>query len=67
MNTMNKSIFITGGAGYIGAPTTKYFLESPYYENVVVIDNFSKGRLENIGYMKEKYPYFKSFNLMKQL
>lgn len=56
MNTMKKSIFITGGAGYIGAPTTKHFLESPYYENVVVIDNFSKGRLENIGYMKEKYP-----------
>lgn len=35
-------IAITGGAGYIGSFTTKYFQEHGY-KNIVILDNFSTG------------------------
>lgn len=35
-------IAITGGAGYIGSFTTKY-LKSKGFDNLVILDNFSKG------------------------
>ena len=50
---MNKKIFITGGAGYVGAVLTPYFLEKGY--EVTVLDliiseknNFMNGSIVRI-------------------
>lgn len=40
------SILITGGAGYIGSHTVKYFLEQN--EDVIVVDNLQSGHRESI-------------------
>ncbi len=49
-------ILITGGAGFIGANLTKYLLDQGH--EVVVVDNFSSGRKENIEEFLEN-PKFK--------
>lgn len=40
------SILITGGAGYIGSHTVKYFQEQN--EEIVVVDNLQSGHEESI-------------------
>ncbi len=48
---MSKNILITGGAGFIGTNTAKYYLNRN--DNVTILDNFSRyGSLENIKYLK---------------
>ena len=42
----NKTICITGGAGFIGSHLVSKFSE--YNCNIIIIDNLSTGRLENI-------------------
>ena len=42
----NKQILVTGGAGYIGSHTCRELLKAGY--NVVVIDNLSTGKRQNI-------------------
>lgn len=44
---MNKTILITGGAGFIGSNLTEYFLEKGY--KVVCLDNFATGHYHNIA------------------
>ena len=39
------SVLITGGAGFIGSHLTELFLNKNY--NVIVVDNFSTGKLSN--------------------
>ncbi len=54
---MNKSILVTGGAGYIGSHTTLCLLEAGY--SVIVVDNFSnskKGALERVEKLSGKAP-----------
>jgi UDP-glucose 4-epimerase len=41
------SILITGGAGYIGSHTVKYFQEQN--EDVIVVDNLQSGHKEAIA------------------
>ncbi len=43
---MNKTILITGGAGFIGSNLCKYFLEKEY--KVICLDNFATGYRKNI-------------------
>ncbi len=38
---MNKTVFVTGGAGYVGAHCCKAFAEAGW--NVVTYDNLSRG------------------------
>ena len=45
-NLKNKEIFVTGGAGLIGSFLCENLLKSGY--KVFVIDDFSKGQLENL-------------------
>jgi UDP-glucose 4-epimerase len=52
----SKKIVITGGAGYIGTEVVKTFLKSRDFSEVIIFDNFSKGRIENVGFLKEAYP-----------
>jgi len=51
--SMNKSILITGGAGYIGTACTKILLDKGY--EVVVYDNLSNGREEKVDGRAQLY------------
>lgn len=46
------SILVTGGAGYIGSHTVRYFLE--HNEEVVVVDNLQSGCLVQNKYFSCK-------------
>jgi len=46
MNIKNKTILVTGGAGFIGSHLTERLLELG--AKVIVVDNFSTGRKENL-------------------
>ena len=48
----NKSVLITGGAGYIGSHLIKIFLENGY--NVTILDNFTYGELGISNFKKHK-------------
>jgi nucleoside-diphosphate-sugar epimerase len=54
MKIDGKTILITGGAGYVGTTFTKTVLNNYPNSKVIVLDNFSKGRIENIGYIPER-------------
>lgn len=47
---MNKTILVTGGAGYIGSHTVVLLLEQKY--NVIILDNFSNSNKKVIGKIK---------------
>ena len=52
---MAKKILITGGAGFIGCHTTRYFASKGH--EVVIIDNLSrKGTSENLKWLREGHP-----------
>ena len=44
----NKSILITGGAGFIGSHLVDALLKQDF--NIIVLDNFSTGRLQNLNH-----------------
>lgn len=44
--TQNKTIFVTGGAGYIGSHTCKALAQAEY--NPVIFDDLSTGKSENV-------------------
>lgn len=52
------TILVTGGAGFIGRWVVKELLKNK--ENVVVIDNLTNGRIENLNEFKEN-PNLKKF------
>ena len=45
-------IIITGGAGFIGSHLAEYYSKLNY--EIVILDNFSTGRRENLDHIKEK-------------
>jgi len=50
-----KSILVTGGAGFIGSHLVdRIITENP--ANVVVVDNFFLGRLENLAAARKRFP-----------
>ena len=51
-----QSILLTGGAGYVGVEVLKKLLEVYPKSKIIVLDNFSKGKIENIGYLIEINP-----------
>jgi UDP-N-acetylglucosamine 4-epimerase len=53
---MEKTILITGGAGFIGSNLTEYFLAKGY--KVVVLDNFATGHRHNLAAVAA-HPEFK--------
>ena len=60
---------ITGGAGFIGSHIAKYLVEKNY--DVVIVDNLSRGRLENLSIIKEQIDFKKidilDFNSLKDI
>ena len=49
-----SKILISGGAGFIGSNLCEYFLNRD--DEVVCLDNFSTGKMENIIPLIEKFP-----------
>lgn len=55
-----KKILVTGGAGFIGSNLCEAFLEEGH--NVICLDNFSTGHIENVIDLTERFP--NSFRLI---
>ena len=61
MNLKNKSILVTGGAGFIGSHLVDRLIkEEP--EKLVVVDNFFSGKESNLQDAKENYSNLKIYN-----
>ena len=61
MNLKNKSVLVTGGAGFIGSYLVDRLVkEEP--ENLVVVDNFFLGKESNLNKAKENYSDLKIYN-----
>jgi UDP-glucose 4-epimerase len=60
---------ITGGAGFIGSHIAKHLVGKNH--DVIVVDNLSRGRLENLSKIKEKIEFKKidilDFNSLKDI
>jgi len=50
--SINKSILITGGAGFIGSHLVDALIEKG--SDIIVLDNFSTGRLQNLKHVADK-------------
>jgi len=46
----SKKVVVTGGAGFIGSNLAEELVETNH--NVIVIDNLSTGRIENIANLR---------------
>ena len=55
-----RNILITGGAGFIGSNLCEHFLKKG--DNVVCLDNFATGHIENLLPLIDQYP--QSFRLI---
>ena len=59
MSNKNKTVLITGGAGFIGSHTAEIFLKKKF--NVIIFDNLSGGNLVNIKHLNrnKNFRFFK--------
>ena len=53
----SKKILITGGAGFIGSHIAKHLVDKNH--NVTIVDNLSRGRLENLSKIKDQIEFKK--------
>jgi UDP-glucose 4-epimerase len=61
MSVKNKSVLVTGGAGFIGSHLVDRIIkEEP--ENIVVVDNFLLGKESNLKDAREIYQNLKIYN-----
>ena len=59
-----KKILITGGAGFIGINSARYFLKKNF--NVIILDNFSRyGTRQNIINFNNEYFPLKRLKIIK--
>jgi len=61
MSLKNKSVLVTGGAGFIGSHLVDRLIKE-YPENLVVVDNFFIGNIQNLSEAKEKFKDLKIYN-----
>jgi UDP-glucose 4-epimerase len=54
-NMQNKRVLITGGAGLVGSHIADLLVDEGVSE-IVVLDNFTRGRMQNIAAVKERGP-----------
>ena len=52
MNFQNRNVLVSGGAGFIGSTLVRELIKEN--ANVVVLDNFSSGDIENLEEVKDK-------------
>ena len=61
MSLNNKSILVTGGAGFIGSHLVDALVkENP--ENLAVLSNFFLGKEDNLKEAREKYPKLRIYH-----
>jgi UDP-glucose 4-epimerase len=60
MDLANKSVAVTGGAGFIGSHLIDRIIEERP-DDLVVIDNFSVGKERNLQLAKQEYPKLKIY------
>ena len=61
-----KKVLITGGCGFIGSHLAEKLIRLRY--KVIILDNLSTGRLENIKEFKNKISFFKAdISKLKQI
>jgi len=61
MNLRNKSVVVTGGAGFIGSHLVdRLIMHEP--EKLMVLDNFFLGRMPNLAQAKKNYPMLQVIN-----
>jgi UDP-glucose 4-epimerase len=58
MSLKNKSVLVTGGAGFIGSHLVDRIIKDEP-DNLVVVDNFFLGKQRNLKSAKEQYPGLK--------
>lgn len=58
MNFKDKNILVTGGAGCIGSMLSRKLVELG--ANITIVDNFSRGSMENIKDFVDKIDYWKA-------
>jgi UDP-glucose 4-epimerase len=61
MSLKNKSVLVSGGAGFIGSHLVDKIVEEEP-ENLLVVDNFFTGNLSNLEDAKRNYPNLKIYN-----
>lgn len=61
MNLRNKSVVVTGGAGFIGSHLVDA-LARYEPEKLVVLDNLFLGKMSNLTQAKKNYPELQFFN-----
>jgi len=61
MSLKNKSVLVTGGAGFIGSHLVDALTEKEP-DNLVVVDSFFTGKKSNLKGAMEKYPLLKVYN-----
>lgn len=61
MTLRNKSVLITGGAGFIGSHLVDRLIEEEP-DKIIVVDNFFLGKEENLKQSKMKYHELKIYN-----
>lgn len=47
----SRRVLVTGGAGFIGSHLVERLLDDDH--EVIVLDNFSSGRMENLDHVKD--------------
>jgi UDP-glucose 4-epimerase len=60
MRLKNKSVLVTGGAGFIGSHLVEALTEEEP-DNIVVVDNFFIGKESNLKEAKKKYQNLKVY------
>src|SRR3989344_4734137 len=61
MTLKNKSVIVTGGAGFIGSHLVDQIIEQKP-EKIMVLDNFFLGNMKNLTQAKKKIPSLEILN-----